>query len=369
MIWVGLLFIGALCNGCVSKEEKKAVEAATDKDMFTSAQKALADLQTGKLEYRMLSSVVSCPGEIEVPPHGMASVTAPLGGYIEAMDMVPGRYVKKGQLLARLTNPEYIVLQQSYLETAGELKFAKQDFLRQKMLQQQNATAEKKMQESESTFSVLKARLAGLRAQLKLVGINLGSLESGSIQEVVILRAPIAGYVTEVNHHPGEFVEPREAIFEIVNMNDLHLHLNVFEQDIARVNKGQQVRFKATGDYDTFYTGVVSLVSPKRNTEGQSFDVHAHIEREGDMLKPGMYVQADILMSADTVPALPQGAVVYRNNEGFVVAERDGQFTIESVQTGVKMDGWVEVINFDALDSKNIVTHGASRIFAALMRE
>jgi cobalt-zinc-cadmium efflux system membrane fusion protein len=299
----------------------------------------------------------------------MASVTAPLGGYLTETLMVPGIYVKKGQLLARLSNPEYISLQQSYLETSGELKFAEQDYRRQKMLQEQNATAEKKMQESESAFTVLKARLAGLKAQLQLIGIDMPSLEKGNIQSVVILRAPMSGYVTAVNHHPGAFVEPREAIFEIVNMSDLHLHLNVFEQDISGIRHGQTIRFRPTGATGDVFYGEVSLVSPKRDMEARSFDVHGHIETGEENLKPGMYVEAEILISADSVSALPQGALVYQENQAFVLTESNGEYAIQSVETGVKMDEWVEIKNSHELENKRIVTRGASRMFAALRRE
>jgi cobalt-zinc-cadmium efflux system membrane fusion protein len=227
LLWIGTAIFSWAMSGCASKDEITEASAIAGKTIYTEAQIKLADLKTGTLERRRLSSVVSCTGEIEVPPQGMASVTAPLGGYLKETLMVPGAYVKKGQFLAKLSRPEYIVLQQSYLETSGELKFAEQDFRRQEMLQAQNATAEKKMQESESAFAVLKARLSGLKAQLKLIGIDVESLETGNIQSVVILLAPLSGYVTAVNHHPGAFVEPREVIFEIVNVNDLHLHLNV----------------------------------------------------------------------------------------------------------------------------------------------
>ena len=335
---------------------------------YDDTQKKLANIQTGGLEYKLISSVVSCTGEIEVPPKGMASVTAPLGGYIVETTMVPGREVKKGTLLAKLSNPEYIVLQQSYLETSGSLKFAAQDYERQRTLDEQNATAAKKLQESESTFAVLKARLAGLKAQLQMIGVDLARLENGNIQSVVYLRAPIHGYVTAVNHHPGEFVEAREVIFEIVNMDELHLHLNIFEQDITRIESGQRIRFRPTGERSGSYQGIVSLVSPKRNDDARSFDVHGHIETGEDSLKPGMYVDADILLSSDTVPSLPLNALVYRDNKSFVITDDNGSYSVVPVEAGAKMEGWVEIINYRNLESKKIVIEGASRLFTALRK-
>jgi membrane fusion protein, heavy metal efflux system len=361
---VFLILLGA----CASKDDSRAAREK-NAPMLTATQKQLAEVETGTLQRRRISAVVTCTGEIEVPPQGMASVTAPLGGYIAKTSMVPGVYVRKGDVLATLSNPEYIVLQQSYLETAGQLKFAQQDYERQKMLQAQDATAARKLQESESSFAVLTARLAGLQEQLRMIGISLKDLEAGKIRSDVFLRSPIAGYVTTVNHHPGQFVEPREVIFEVVDTRDLHLHLNVFEQDISRVRKGQSVRFRPSGDKTATYWGKVLLVSPQRKEDVATFDVHGHIEREDERLKPGMYLEAEILLSDDSVYALPATAIVQSADRSFIVTEANGEYSADSVDIGAKMDGWVEIRNHERMRTKNIVTQGATRIFTALQKK
>lgn len=358
----------AALAGCDLKQEFEETTRDASGPAITPQQKQLAGVKTGTMEYKVISSVVSCTGEVEVPPQGMASVTAPLGGYIVETGMVPGTRVKKGTLLATLSNPEYIVLQQNYLETAGQLTFAEQDYHRQKMLEEQNATAVKKFQESESSYKVLTARLAGLRERLKLIGINMNSLEKGNIQSVINLRSPIDGFVTAVNHHPGEFVEPREVIFEVVDMSDLHLHLNVFEQDITALKKGQTIRFRPAGAKNFGYVGEVSLVSPKKNEEARTFDVHAHIENGNENLKPGMYVEAEVLINNDSVYALPEKALVYDENKPFVLIEEDGSYVEQAVTYGAKMDGWVEIQNHDELKGKQVVIEGATRVFTALRR-
>ncbi len=363
-----VLLLSLFAFRCTRVNDKRTDGATpATKTAFNPQQEKLADIKTGKLENRLVSSVIACTGDIEVPPQGMASVSATLGGYLVATDMIPGTYVKKGSVLATLSNPEYISLQQSYLETSGQLKYAAQEYSRQKLLEEQNATAVKKFQESESSFTVLKARLAGLKEQLKMIGIYLPELEKGNIQPVVYLKAPINGYVTAVNHHPGQFVEAREVIFEIVNLNDLHLHLNVFEQDIARVNKGQVIRFRPTGS-DARYLGEVFLVSPKRDEAIRSFGVHGHIHTGEHNLKPGMYVEAEILVTADSVPALPETAFVYSDNHPFVLIDENGNYTLQEVETGEKLNGWVAILNYQALENKTIVTEGASRIYSAMRR-
>ena len=356
-----------LLSACGREEQAVAVDSVAT--VVNAEQIALAQVRSGSLEYKLISRVVSCTGEIEVPPQGLASVTAPLGGYILDLEIVPGMFVRKGALLAKLNNPEYIALQQSYLETAGQLKFAGQEYERQRLLDEQNATAAKKFQESESSLNVLKARLAGLREQLKMVGISVGDLEAGEIQSVVNLRAPISGYVTHVNHHQGQFVEPREVIFELVDTRELHLHLNIFEQDIVDVSRGQNIRFRPAGCKSSDYLGKVVLVSPKKDEDLRTFDVHGHIETGEDKLKPGMFVQAEILVSGDSVYALPQSALITESNKSYVVTDEGGSYKVAEVRTGASMDGWVEIRDAGPLAEKRIVTEGASRLFTALRRQ
>jgi cobalt-zinc-cadmium efflux system membrane fusion protein len=363
-----LAIFGLAIAGCGMEQKESETPVSRGGNVLTVQQKHLAGVETGAIEFKLVSSTVSCTGEIEVPPQGMASVTAPLGGYIVQTRMVPGAQVRKGAVLATLSNPEYIVLQQRYLETAGELTFAEQDYRRQKMLHEQDANAVKKFQESESSFKVLKARLAGLREQLKMIGVDMNRLEAGNIQSTIQLRSPITGFITEVNHHPGQFVEPSEVIFELVDMRDLHVHLNVFEQDISTVRKGQAIRFRPSGGGEYAYQGSVSLVSPKKNLDEKTFDVHGHIESEDNQLKPGMFVEAEILISDDSVYALPEKALVYNRNKPLVLIEEGGQYIEQSVETGAKMDGWVEIVNHHELQQKKIVTQGATRLFTAMRK-
>ena len=110
-------------------------------------------------------------------------------------------------------------------------------------------------------------------------------------------------------------------------------------------------------------------MSPKRNMESRSFDIHGHIETGAGKLKPGMYVEAEILISADSLPALPESALVFHQDKTLVLTDTGGDYAVQPVETGVKMDGWVEIKNHKVLEGKQVVTRGASRLFAAMRRE
>lgn len=363
-----LFAITACSQGEESKQSNDTIAANSGHTISLSKeQSALAAIETSTLAYRPVSAAINSTGEIDVPPQGIASVSAPLGGYIQESKLIPGNYVEKGTMLARLSNPDYISLQQDYLQTRSELQFAIQELERQQLLSDENATAAKKLQQSQANHESLKGRLAGLKARLQLIGINLGSLEEGNIQSSVVLRAPLSGNITRVNHHLGQFAEAREVIFEIVNQDHLHLELNVFEQDINQVQQGQAISFRPTGSQRS-YSGEVYLISPKRDAGERSFNVHGHIHAEGADLKPGMFVEARILLSTDSVAALPESAIIREGAERFVLSREGEQYQLQAVETGQTMDGWVEIRNPGPLQGKQLVTTGASRLYAAMSR-
>lgn len=368
IILTGLAALLSACSGGEDAEDAATLPAANGTTTtLNQQQKELAGIKTARLGYRLISPAVSFTGQIEVPPQGMASVSAPMGGFIEENRLMPGSYVKKGQVLARLSSPDYISLQQSYLETKSELNFAAQEQERQQLLGEQNATATKKLQQSEASYQTLKGRLAGLKARLQLLGISLQELEKGNIQANVALRAPISGNIMRINHHLGQYAESREVIFEIVNGEDLHVDLQVFEQDIARIAKGQRLLVRPAGSSKTF-AATISLVSPMRNPDERTYDVHAHFQEQEQDLRPGMFVTGEILLSQDSVAALPEQAFVQNGGEAFVLVEQNGGYALLPVQTGAKKDGWVHILNAEQLADQQVVVEGAGRLFAAMQR-
>lgn len=374
---INILAALLIVTGCSQEQETEQASDTLSANSGTtlslnSEQRALAAIETAKLSYRPISASISCTGEIDVPPQGIASVSAPLGGYIQENKLIPGSYVEKGAILARLSNPDYISLQQDYLQTRSELQYAEQELERQQLLSEENATAAKRLQQSQANRESLKGRLAGLKARLQLIGISFRSLEEGNIQSSVALRAPLSGHITRVNHHLGQFAEAREVIFEIVNQDHMHLELDVFEQDIARVEQGQAISFSPAGT-NNFYTGEIYLISPKRDAGERTFTVHGHIHEgptnaEPAKLKPGMFVEARILLSTDSLAALPQRAIIRNGRKRFVLTQEGDQYALQPVETGQTMDGWVEILNPEQLQNRQIVTTGATRLYAAMSR-
>src|SRR6187549_1967972 len=100
-----------------SETAEKAVETGRQETVsLTTAQYKVAAIQLGPVEMRNLSSVLKVNGLIDVPPHNMVSISAPLGGYLKSAGLLPGQPVRKGQVIAVIENAAFVDLQQGYLE-------------------------------------------------------------------------------------------------------------------------------------------------------------------------------------------------------------------------------------------------------------
>jgi cobalt-zinc-cadmium efflux system membrane fusion protein len=140
-----LIFIGLFLLSC-SKEEMKTEEVPAvsgNQVTLTDLQIKNSGIETNILNNLDIAHKIILNGQIDVPPQGMASVSAPSGGYVRVSNFMPGNHVSKGQTLATLENPELVQLQQDYLLAKSNLQYAKQDYSRQKDLNENKASSDK----------------------------------------------------------------------------------------------------------------------------------------------------------------------------------------------------------------------------------
>jgi cobalt-zinc-cadmium efflux system membrane fusion protein len=329
-------------------------------------------IETGTVSVRTLSGTIKVNGTLDVPPQQMLSISAPMGGFLRASDLLQGKHVTKGQVIATLEDPAYLQLQQDYLESVSQLDFLKAEFERQEELMKENINAKKTFEQARANYRTLEAKLAGLKARLKLVRIDMNKLEKGEIQPTVNLYAPISGYVTEVNVNLGKYVSPTDVMFEIVDTEHLHAELTVFERDVPRLKIGQKVRFILANELKE-RMATVYLIGREIGAD-RTVRIHCHLDKEDRELLPGMYLTAFVETKNEHQPSLPESAVV--NYEGknyiFIKEEEAGHDARETgaphlhykaveIQTGVSELGYVAVVLPQAIDIKTtqIVFKGA----------
>lgn len=339
---------------------------------FSREQYRLAGIRTGHIEKRTLSHLIKVNGIVDVEPSGTATVSAPLGGYVQTPGRLPGERVTKGQVLARIENPEFITLQQEYYEGRARLEYLEQEYDRQRSLRDEDINAEKTFQQVTSDYKITQATVDGLLQKLAIAGISKSTLEQGTIVRSGMLYAPITGFIKSSNVSIGRYVNPTDVLFELVNEDELHLSLNAFQADAQRLQVGQTVKFSLASEDDFSRTAKVFLVA-KATEAGNVIPVHCHIEKK-DMsgLLSGMYIKAWIETTNDEQNTVPSDAIVQMEGRDYLVVQSDTtngySFRLIAVGRGLEQGALTAVElpgSFDTQGTK-IVTVNAYVILSAI---
>lgn len=301
-------FIASCSSNSVKEDAEEHHEEEANTVTLTESQYKTAGIELGNVEQRQLSGTIKVNGMLDVPPQQLISISVPLGGFLKSTSLLQGTKVKKGQVIATVENLEFIQMQQDYLEAKTQFEFAKADYERQAELAKENVSSEKTVQQAKANYGSWLAKTNGLRAKLKMININLNSLEEGNFTTAISLYAPITGYVTEVNVNIGKFVNPSDILFEIVDTEHLHAELTVFEKDVPKLKIGQKVRFMLANETRE-RMATVYLIGREIGTD-RTIRIHCHIDQEDTNLLPGMYLNALVETAGVEVSSLPDQAIM-----------------------------------------------------------
>ncbi len=346
-------------------------QAKTDSNSihFTTEQIDMSEIKLGKMEKKILSPVVECHGVIQVPPQGLASVSAPYQGFVEEANFMPGQFVQKGSVLAVLKHADYIQLQMEYLSLKGQLQYYSQEYKRQGELTLDNASSMKKMQMAESDYKSNEARFMALGKQLKFIGIDPDQLTVDNITSSIKLLAPVSGYITQINANLGKFVEPQQVLYEMIDNSHMHLNLKVYEKDVFRLHKSQSIQFSLVGQGNRYFTATIETVGHKVDADTRTIDVLAHIQSPEESMMPGMYVNATIDLSHEPVACLPVTALVRKGSDHYIFYSKGDNFVRLRIAVGTEQNEYVQLLNLpDSLTKEEFVIKGAYYISDAMDR-
>jgi cobalt-zinc-cadmium efflux system membrane fusion protein len=347
----------------IEKEEPTDVNSVT----LTDAQIKNAGIETGSVQAQNLNLVLKVNGVVDVPPQNIVSVSFPLGGYLKNTTLLPGMHVNKGQVIGIIEDQALVQLQQDYLMAQARNRFLQQEYDRQKELSEEQVSAAKTFQQVQADHAAQKILVKGLAEKLRLINVNPASLSENNISRSVPIYSPINGFVSKVNVNIGKFVNATDVLFELINPDDIHAALTVFEKDMAKIKVDQLVKVSFVDEPGKEYDCEVILVT--RNVDAnRSGTIHCHFKTRPKNLLPGMFLNASIHL--ENVPSLtvPEEAVVRYGNQQYIVqATGKNAFQLVNVETGIRENNHVAVsTNNNELSGMSVVTKNAYAVLGKM---
>lgn len=338
---------------------------------LTKEQITTIGLEFGDFSSIKVNDFIKATGTLGLPPNAYAAVSAKSEGIVVgALKFVEGNYIKKGQVIAFIENPAFIVKQQEYLESKAQLELKQLDLERQQSLVDANAGVTKNLQNTKAEVAILEAKTIGLSKHLSYLGISTEILTPNSISKQIAIKAPMSGFISNINIHNGMYVQPTVALMEIISDDHLHLELDVFEKDIANIKIGQLISYTVPALGATVFNGEVSVIGKEFNSQSKTVRIHGHIEGKKPMFLKDLFINAKIWLNDVTTQAIPEKSVIKDEDNTFVYVANNSnaneiEFKTIRVIAGATSNGYTAVKVLEEIPKgMKIVTKGAYYVYA-----
>lgn len=318
-----------------------------------------------------IAGTIVATGKILVPEDRMANIGPVHEGRLVRLYAGQGSIVRKGQKLADLESADIDQAEADYLKaladydnarrtSAAEVKFAQATYDRTKMLYEKSVTAGKNVEAAEhdlemakasaaSTVAQTKAALTSARRHLLILGLKDSDIDAlankSSLSAIFSLTSPISGVVIERSGTIGATVGSDATVFKIIDISRVWIDANVFEKDLERVRRGQEVKVSVPAFPGVNFSGRVILISSVVDPETRSVKVRTEVPNPDGRLKPDMFANVQIVTDLHrTAISIPQSAVLDDGGKSVVFVAEGSRYTKRGVNTGIQGNGRVEVI-------------------------
>lgn len=286
----------ASCNS--SNKETETTVAPQSADTVAVVAETMDSTQANSYQVDGMTSATSIAnpsafnGTLVIPPKNFATVTLSMGGIVKDLSLLPGSYVSKGTILGTLENPDFIDLQQSYLDSYAQLEYLEAEYKRQQNLSREEAASQKKLQQSKADYLSMKSRLQASAAQLRLLGINPETLNTAGIRPYIEVKAPINGYISNVQANLGKYLNAGEPLCDVIDKSQTMVRLTAYEKDLVGMKVGSRVQFRVNGLGKTTFHATLISIGQQVDDANRSIEMYAKVLDASPVFRPGMYVSA-----------------------------------------------------------------------------
>ncbi|WP_180059951.1 efflux RND transporter periplasmic adaptor subunit [Acinetobacter sp. YH12128] len=322
-------------------------EHAEEGELHLTAQQMVEQgIKITTAENGLVENIIQLPGKLAVNTDQQAHISPNFSGHVEQVSVALGQTVQKGQTLAVLSVPELIDQQANLRMAEANLDLSRQDYQREQKLWSQGISAKQDFQRAENAYRQAQISVQSTQSRLQALGANSG--QNGRF----IIRAPIAGVISQKDIVVGENVQLADQLFTIEQLKDLWLEFNLTHQYSAQLQTGQNVSFKINGS-DQLYSAEVQSLTSKADVQTGRLVVRAKLKQQSAELRPNVMVNV-LLADSGTKKALRVQKSAVQSIESkdsiFIVeSELKGQVHLkaQALKLGqASSDGqWLEVIS------------------------
>lgn len=322
----------------------------------SSGNKDQNKLSTVKVEKRTIVEKALAIGTID--PEVEIAIKSKISGVVKTLFVDAGSPVKAGEPMLEIRpDPTPLELAEAKrnveMESIG-LDNAQHEYERAQQLKEKGFTSDKDFEIVQKQFEQAKVRLE--MAKEKLALLEKGKIRIADSNIETIIKAPSEGYVLEKMINVGDPIvpltsyQPGTALFTVADMKQLIFKGTVDEIDVGKLQEGLAAEITIGALPGKPVKGVLDKISLKARKQDNAtvFPVEIIVTpHQGQVLRAGYSANANIIIQKkDSVLAIPERVVTFRNDSAFVNLPQGAQGKKEVyIKTGLSDAIYIEVIS------------------------
>lgn len=309
---------------------------------FLEMRKGMGNAPMVKLEQvqrQPINAFLVLNGTVE--PERKVEVYARLSAYVKEIVREEGALVKQGSVLALLDDTEILISHRQAQLQLEQAKLTLEDeaakFERSQTLKKTEMISEQDYQLSETNYNKAKLDYQNKKESFKDLELQLSYTK---------IKSPVDGYVTERLIEVGSRVNANQQVYTVEDFSPLLVKVYVPTSDIVNLETGMDTEVTSDVLNGMLFKGKIKLINPRIDVQSGTVKVTVEVFDKTMKLKPGMFVEARILIrSRPDAVVIPRKSVSYKENEAFVfVFERQGmQVSKRVIETGISEGDNIEV--------------------------
>ena len=286
-------------------------------------------VRTAVVQRQSFATSIDTVGTVAIDERGISFFNPKISGWVERVYVKAlGDAVQRGQLLAEIYSPELVSAQEEFLVALNGVKRFSDSTL---------------LKDSQSLLETARARLR----LLDMSNADIEALErSGQGRRTIKLYAPHNGIVTELNMREGGYITPDTRLYSLADLSRAWVIMEIYTGQMAFVKPGNPVTLHTASMPGREWRGRIDYLYPTINPQTRTVQARLVFDNPGNLLRPGMFVNASI-QSAAKAPtlAVPREALLRTGTRDVVmVALGAGRFKPVTVRTGAENSELVEIL-------------------------
>lgn len=308
-----------ICNMALVPLEGGASDTPPDELTLTARQVQQAGVVSEAVLRRDLYRQIDTTGRIDYDERRLTTITSWVRGRSRIQELhvnYKGIHVEENQLMAELYSPELSVAQEEYLRA-------------------------KEMQTEVRGLNLRESLVKAARQKLLDQGMTAEQIEkleqSGQARRAIPVFAPASGTVHRMHVQEGQYVMEGDKLFELVDLSQMWVFADIFEDEILQVSLGMKVDITVESLPDETFEGTVSFIDHMVKPGTRTIPIRIVVENPEHKLKAGMFARVQFRREWADVLAVPENAVMWSGKRAVaIVRQNEGMFQPRELRIGHK---------------------------------